>query len=130
MLSISAVFRVELEFLLRLMKLNHYKYQLNSFLTRGFFLHSLRGLFYLHVVIDEDYKNVFCFAITSRQSVCDRSIDQSYIRTWVFAAISSIHPTTLQRLSILEKFISRVLQLYACQPIMYSAYESLNAISI
>jgi len=90
------------------------------------------GLPYLHMMIDEDYKNVGFFAIESQsedESMRDRSSDQSCAHRWMFATICSLHPATLKCLSILYNCPSWVIQLYASHPIIHSAYESLNPIS-
>ena len=81
------------------------------------------------MMIDEDYKNVSVFAIETQSKDESTSDRQSYTRRWIYEACP---------LYILPRFNvyryandrgSRVLQLYASQPIIYSANESLNAIS-
>ena len=59
------------------------------------------------------------------------AIDQSHTRRLIYAAISSIYPV-LPPFNVYRYAIdcaSRVLQLYVSRPVIYSANESLKAIS-
>ena len=81
-------------------------------------------------MIDEDYKNVSVLAIES-QSKDESTSDRSVLYTQMdICSMSYIY--ILPRFNVYRYANdrgSRVLQLYASQPIIYSANESLNAIS-
>ena len=90
---------------------------------------KLFGLPYQHMMIDEDYKNVSFLRLSPRVKTSPRVIGQPYTRRWICAAC----PLYILPLFNVYRYAnnrgSRVLQLYASQPIMYLANESLNAIS-
>ena len=92
---------------------------------------QLFGLPYQHMMIDEGYKNASVCAIfvSPRVKTSPRVIGQSYTRRWLCAAC----PLYILPLFNVYRYVndrgSRVLQVYASQPIIYSANESLNAIS-
>ena len=83
------------------------------------------------MMIVEDFKNVCVFAIES-QSEDEFTRDRSVLHTQMdicsyFLYISCHFLTYVDRHAM--DCVSRVLQLYASLPVIYSANESLNAIS-
>ena len=89
---------------------------------------QLFGLPYQHMMIDEDYKNVSVSAIESQskdESTSDRSV--LYTRRWIYAACPLYILSLFNAYRYANDRGSRVLQLFASHPIIYSANEKETA---
>ena len=82
------------------------------------------------MMIVEDFKNVCVFAIESQsedESTRDRSVPHTWMDICSHFLYHILPPFNVYRYAI--DCASRVLQLYASRPVIYSANKSLNAIS-